>query len=258
MRVLVAGAGPAGLAFAAQSAAAGARVTVVEREQESTLPAWTASVQTRTLDALGLGGLGAFHGHRGIRVGERAWTVPGVAERRVVGGGRLVGALRDRCTRAGVTFRWDTGFEDLPEGIERTVDLVVGADGARSAVRARWADTFAPLITHGSRHRLLVRVAGTLAPQALVGLRDTPVVAWAQGDAAVVEVGDRAYQANLARRSPIELAGRVALALDGLLDAPVVSATPMGRTATVMCRQAGQGNVLLVGDAACATWDAEG
>ena len=45
-------------------------------------------------------------------------------------------------------------------------------------------------------------------------------------------LGLRAYQANLARRSPIELAGRVALALDGLLDAPVVSATPMGRTAT--------------------------
>ncbi|MGH8825656.1 MAG: bifunctional salicylyl-CoA 5-hydroxylase/oxidoreductase [Jiangellaceae bacterium] len=56
---------------------------------------------------------------------------------------RLLEILQDRCSGLGVDMRFETGAPDV-DRIAADHDLVVAADGANSAVRARYADTFGP------------------------------------------------------------------------------------------------------------------
>jgi len=56
---------------------------------------------------------------------------------------RLLGLLQDRCAELGVQMRFRTEAPDVDE-LAATHDLVVASDGANSAVRTRYADTFGP------------------------------------------------------------------------------------------------------------------
>ena len=56
---------------------------------------------------------------------------------------RLLQILQKRCAELGVTVHFQTTAPDVDE-LAATHDLVVAADGVNSAVRARYADTFAP------------------------------------------------------------------------------------------------------------------
>jgi anthraniloyl-CoA monooxygenase len=56
---------------------------------------------------------------------------------------RLLGILQDRCADLGVTMLFRTDAPDM-DRLRPEYDLVVASDGANSAVRARYADFFAP------------------------------------------------------------------------------------------------------------------
>jgi anthraniloyl-CoA monooxygenase len=60
----------------------------------------------------------------------------------------LLQILQDRARGLGVDLRFQTDVPD-PEALRGDADLVLGADGVNSLVRARYADTFRPAIHQG-------------------------------------------------------------------------------------------------------------
>ncbi len=58
---------------------------------------------------------------------------------------KLLLTLQERCRALGVTLSFQTDIDD-PEALRQDCDLLVGADGVMSAVRARYADRFEPAI----------------------------------------------------------------------------------------------------------------
>jgi len=58
---------------------------------------------------------------------------------------RLLGILQERCAELDVAVHFSTVAPDVEE-LRASHDLVVAADGVNSAVRARYADTFAPTL----------------------------------------------------------------------------------------------------------------
>ncbi|RKE20345.1 FAD-dependent monooxygenase [Streptomyces sp. TLI_171] len=157
--VLVAGAGPTGLLLAGDLAAAGLRVTVLEKRAEESNLTRAFAVHARTLELLDARGL----------ADELLATGPAMPSLQVFGRLRvdLAGlptrfpfvlitpqsnterVLRERAVKAGVELRRGaevTGLRQDPEGVTltaRTADgeqrlrarYAVGADGVRSAVR---------------------------------------------------------------------------------------------------------------------------
>ena len=75
--------------------------------------------------------------HRGVRVVVDGIGFSGIARR------RLLQLLQAHCLRAGVELHFERPVRDV-EGLRREHDLVVGADGVRSAVREAYAETFQP------------------------------------------------------------------------------------------------------------------
>lgn len=166
MRIGIIGAGIGGLCVAAGLQRAGAEVVVLERADEVRAGGSGLSVFAngiRALDALGLGD--AFRAvtarSEGLRAGQRrpsgAWlsTFPAdaIAELRVVDRadlhGLLLDAVADGTVRTGrrVVSVHANGVVEIvqagPAGVNRTwerFDLVIGADGLRSAVRAGWRE----------------------------------------------------------------------------------------------------------------------
>ena len=175
-RAVVVGAGIAGLASGVALAQAGWQVTVVERAA-SLDPVGAglgvAPNALHALDALGLGDAlrarAAIQGDAGIRRADGRWIyrTSDAAIRRRFGDplvvalradlvGVLAGALPDGALRLGTSVaaaRPGTGVVELADGDALTAELVVGADGVRSAVR------------------------GALFPDH-PGLRAVPAVAW--------------------------------------------------------------------------------
>ena len=59
---------------------------------------------------------------------------------------RLLDILQDRCEELGVGLEFEREVDGPPDGF----DIVVGADGVRSVVRAAHEDVFRPSYHHGS------------------------------------------------------------------------------------------------------------
>jgi anthraniloyl-CoA monooxygenase len=75
--------------------------------------------------------------YRGAVLGSTGHGFRGIART------ALLGILARRCRAAGVTLRFETEVDD-PASLH--VDLLVGADGANSAVRERWRAAFNPAL----------------------------------------------------------------------------------------------------------------
>jgi len=164
-RVVVVGAGPVGLSAALALRAAGLAATVLEAEPESRLRPGSRAIYVHgTTLAL----LDRIHPGLGRRLAERGVVWP---TRRTLWRGREVfsrtyakappaglphftslpqteveSLLLEACHRAAVEIVWNaavTGVESRPDGVTillgsgspRTASYVIGADGARSAVR---------------------------------------------------------------------------------------------------------------------------
>jgi anthraniloyl-CoA monooxygenase len=155
MRILIVGAGPAGLYFGLLMKRADPRheVTILERNPRHTTFGWGVVFSEQTLSYLAepdpptfrtLDGLLARWDnvdivHRGEKVTIRGNRFSGIARL------ALLEVLQRRCEELGVDLRFaqpvaEAGDVDaLP-----AADLLVGADGVRSVVRERFHDAFGP------------------------------------------------------------------------------------------------------------------
>jgi len=153
VRIAVIGGGPGGLYFAASAKRLDPRreITVWERNAADDTFGFGVVFSDETLD-----GIAAADPVVAAALEERfaRWTDIDVHHRGVVrtsgghgfaaiGRERLLGLLQRRCRDLGVELRFSTPAPDADE-LARAHDLVVAADGVRSATRAKYADVFRP------------------------------------------------------------------------------------------------------------------
>ena len=161
MKITIVGGGPAGLYFGLLLKKQDARheVTILERNPRDNTFGWGVVFSDKTLSYLERPDAETFRAidallerwdnvdivHRGEKVTIRGNRFSGIA--RI----ELLHVLQKRCLDLGVDLRFETPVErvdDLPPA-----DLLVGADGVRSAVRERYAEGFGPsFVTHDNRY----------------------------------------------------------------------------------------------------------
>jgi len=154
VKVNILGGGPAGLYFAILLAKRGGhhRITVVERDGPDDTFGWGIVFSDRTL---------AFlkdtdeETHGAITSACQTWDNVDVVHRgrklSVHGNGfsgiarlAFLNILQRRCLDLGVDIRFRTAVADPSDWLD--ADLLLGADGANSAVRRTWADSFQPSV----------------------------------------------------------------------------------------------------------------
>ncbi len=155
MKIVSIGGGPAGLYFAIlmKKLDPSHEITVIERNAPDQTFGWGVVFSDETLGYLQENDRASYDEiartfvhwdtietrYRGevLRSGGHGFS--GIARR------HLLGILQRRAKELGVvqTFRTEVNDEDI-EALVRSHDLVLGADGLRSKVRARYADTFKP------------------------------------------------------------------------------------------------------------------
>src|SRR5262245_24452431 len=155
MRIVSIGGGPAGLYFALlmKKAFPGADITVVERNRADDTFGWGVVFSDETLghfereDAESMARI-----RRSFRYWGEIETHQGGAVTTSTGHGfcglsrkTLLMILQERCSEVGGTLECSREITDFDAAL-RDHDLVLGADGVNSAVRARYADTFKPSI----------------------------------------------------------------------------------------------------------------
>ncbi|GAA2259655.1 FAD-dependent monooxygenase [Streptomyces amakusaensis] len=230
--VLVVGAGPTGLLLAGDLAAAGVRVTLIERRPSGTSSLTRAfAVHARTLEQLDARDLAdelitrgtptngiQFLGSTVLDLNRLATRFPFVLVTPQYEVERL---LERRARAAGVSFRHETELTSLTQTANEVIAGVTSADGAHSTIRARYA-----VGTDGA-HSSVRRLLGTPFPGkavirsmilADVRLTEPPserITAVATGDAVsfVAPFGDGWYRIIAWRRdrqipdtAPVELA----------------------------------------------------
>jgi anthraniloyl-CoA monooxygenase len=158
MRVAVVGGGPAGLYFSLlfKKVFADGEIVVIERNPADATYGWGVVFSDRTLTSFREADLPTYE-----RITDRfiIWDAIDVCYREQVVrcGGQafsgisrrfLLGLLQDRCAELGVRLDFEREVDDVEE--LRDYDLVVGADGVRSIVRAAYEERFKPRIGLGS------------------------------------------------------------------------------------------------------------
>jgi anthraniloyl-CoA monooxygenase len=275
MKVVVVGAGPAGLAVAALLKEGGRcrTIKVVERAAAHQAPGWGITLRHDSLPFLGLDESLAVQRLDGRALwyrGTPAIDLPYPHDTQLVTASRaeLLGALRERCRRAGAEVEFGTPFATLSDATLAASDLIVAADGAHSSVRRRLAAFFGVTVQPGRNWYAWVATTARVRKLSIfVGAAPTPLVAWAYEYAAglstlVVECTDSAFRRlNLAAMTAAECAATIAQAFEKELGGhPVLTDTPIRwqRFGHVTCARLFHQNVVLVGDAAHTTHFSQG
>jgi 2-polyprenyl-6-methoxyphenol hydroxylase-like FAD-dependent oxidoreductase len=274
MKVLVVGAGPAGLAFAILMAEAGGHeLTVLERGAADESSGWGITLRNDAMSFLGIGDALATQRLEGRAFhlrGERVVDLPNPAAAYLVTFERahLLELLRRRCTRAGVELRFQVDVATLDDAALDGYDLVVAADGANSALRRRHAEAFEPTISPG-RNWFTWLATPALFQKLTILLSDAPVplLGWAYRYSSdrstfIVECSDASFQrSGLSGLSPIEGCSTLAAAFARALGGKPVLCGPSLRWQqfpVVTCRRLVHRNLALIGDAAHTTHFSQG
>lgn len=155
MKINIIGGGPSGLFFALLMKRANAAhdITVFERNAPDSTFGWGVVFSGKTLNNL----LEADpESHARITAGFALWDNVDIVHRgqkMSVRGNRFSGIARidllkimqERCREVGVDLRFNDEVSDI-DALAASADLMVGADGVNSTVRARYADNFEPEI----------------------------------------------------------------------------------------------------------------
>jgi anthraniloyl-CoA monooxygenase len=155
MKINIIGGGPSGLYFGLLMKKADPRhdITIYERNAPDSTFGWGVVFSGKTLSNL----LEAdVESHDRIAASFALWDNVDVvhrAEKISVHGNRfsgiarieLLNILQERCRELGVELRFNEEASDV-EALAAAADLLVGADGVNSAVRAHYADNFRPQI----------------------------------------------------------------------------------------------------------------
>lgn len=157
MRIVSIGGGPAGLFFAilARKAFPESRITVLERNRPDDTFGWGVVFSRETLSNIAAADPESYAEiERSFAFWDDIETYFGGTCVTSTGHGfcglarkRLLAILQERARGLGVEVRFETEVTD-PESV-RDADLVLGADGVNSLVRAKYADTFRPEIHQG-------------------------------------------------------------------------------------------------------------
>jgi FAD-dependent urate hydroxylase len=279
LRILVVGAGVAGLAAARGLRVAGFRPDVVEELPASTVPGagiYLPGNASRALRQLGLDAplrpLGdlifrqVFQDWRGRELCEldvaALWA--GVGESRALPRADLQRVL---LTAVGGQVRYDTAVTDLEiddgtaevafsDGSRSAYDLVVGADGRRSTIRAKAGLGGAATPTGQIVYRSVITGGPTISDwTALLGRRAAFVVMPMGGRKLYCYADESAEPGSPAPADPLarvrELFGSYGGVVPAVLDA--MEKVQVARTDEVVIDSWSRGPVLLVGDAAHAT-----
>ncbi|MGW5051309.1 FAD-dependent monooxygenase [Actinokineospora sp. NPDC004072] len=157
MRVDIIGGGPAGLFLAGLLRRDGFvdDVRLYERNEPDDSAGWAVVFPEGSLDQLSKVDRGVFEG---IERAGMSWTEVEIRCRdsrylvegnrfHGIGRDRLLSVLRERAVELGVQIHYGHQVTDLAEHAD--ADLVVGADGLNSVVRAAHAEQFGPRVEHG-------------------------------------------------------------------------------------------------------------
>ena len=207
MKVLIAGAGPAGLSFAALLAQSHptAQITVWERTAADRSPGWGITLRSHALSFLDLDKRIAAEFLDGRTLRYRGTVAVDLASPEGVRLATfprrdLIRALADRCLDLGVRLSYSSDAGRAGDFELDDNDLVVAADGAHSTLRARYAQAFRPSISPG-RNRYMWLGAAVPFHRLTIALHDQelPMLAWAYKYTArlstfIVECAENAYE----------------------------------------------------------------
>jgi anthraniloyl-CoA monooxygenase len=268
MRITVVGGGPAGLFFAllAKLRSPLREVTVLERHGPGETAGSGLVLSQKTL--------GYFEDndracYRQLTAAAQGWEnicVSHASQRELIGGNRLVGIarisfldiLRRRCMEERVRIRFRTQVAtaaDIPDS-----DLVVGADGADSSVRAQHAEVLRPTIESG-RNRYLALTTRWPFHALTFAFRPTALGLFvagahkydAEASAFVVEaVGEAWQRAGFAERTEAETLELLSSVFAPDLHGAPLHLTPSARwrlPVTVRNERWCDGRLVLIGDA---------
>jgi 2-polyprenyl-6-methoxyphenol hydroxylase-like FAD-dependent oxidoreductase len=274
MKVLVVGAGPAGLAFAILMAEAGGHeLTIVERSAPDESSGWGITLRNDALSFLGIGDALTTQRLQGRAFqlrGERVVDLPNPAAAYLVTFERahLLELLRRRCARAGVELRFQVDVATIDDAALERYDLVVAADGANSALRRRHAEAFEPTISPG-RNWFTWLATPALFQKLTILLSDAPLplLGWSyryssDRSTLIVECSDASFQrSGLSEMTSEEGCAALAAAFARDLGGePVLCGASLRwqRFPVVTCRRLVHRNLALIGDAAHTTHFSQG
>jgi anthraniloyl-CoA monooxygenase len=275
MKILIIGAGPAGLSFAALMAEADPthEITIVEKNAPDARPGFGITLRSEVISFLGLASKTPIQHLEGRAFRYRGDVIvdlqnPSSAHLVTLSRAALLTTLTDLCSQNGVRLRFASDVAGLAQSEFDEFDLIVAADGAHSAVRRLYEHAFTPAV------QLAHSVYGwfgvnTPIHKLTIVLTDTEGVLLAWGykyteslSTLIVECSERTIdELGLHQVSAHETARKIGNILAFDLPGGTVRCGTTVRWAkfpTVSCDHLWHRNIVLIGDAAHTTHFSQG
>ena len=275
MKILIIGAGPAGLSFAALAAEADPtrEITLIERNAADAHPGFGITLRSDGISWLKLHSMNSFQHLEGLSFRYRGnimvdYPNPTSAHLVTVSRAALLTGLSELSCRSSVRVRFQIDAGRLSQTDLDQFDMVVAADGANSVLRTRYEREFAPLVQL-SRNRYGWFGANTALRKLTIMLNDADGVLLAWGyqysesmSTLIVECSEPSMKKlRLEEMSPRETSETIGKFLASDLCGASVDCGNCVRWTKfprVSCARLRYRNIVLIGDAAHTTHFSQG
>jgi anthraniloyl-CoA monooxygenase len=275
MKILIIGAGPAGLSFAAMAAEADPthEITLLERNAADARPGFGITLRGDGISWPKLHSINSFQHLEGrsFRYDGNImvdYPNPPSAHLITVSRAALLTGLTELCLRSGVRVRFQVDAGRLSQTDVDQFDMVVAADGANSVLRTLYQHAFAPLVQH-SRNFYGWFGASTALRKLTIMLNDADGVLLAWGyryteslSTLIVECSESSMiKLGLAGISPRETSRTIGKVLESDLSGASVdcgNSVRWMKFPQVSCERLRYRNIVLIGDAAHTTHFSQG